>query len=281
MNPKARTEDLLYVADPGDNIIRVFSLVRGRQVGQLSENNEPNGACVDAQGRVFFPEFQGGKVVEYAHGRKGPKAFLNGTAGAAFSCSIDPTSGNLAVTNFVGSGNTQGNVMIYQRARGAPLTYTDPNIYKYFFCGYDVRGNLFVDGQAQSPPVFKFAELAKGSSMFTDITLNRNINWPGQVQWDGQYMAIGDQTTTSIYRFLISGSAGTLQGTTILTGASNVQDFWLHGPHVIASNEFNVNSQGYTEALFYKYPAGGAPIKTVGRRQLSIEGVTVSLAHER
>jgi hypothetical protein len=283
MEPKARTEDLLYVADPGDNIIRVFSLARGKLVGQLSENYQPNGACVDRRNNVFFPEAHRGDVIEYAHGRKRPEQALKGTAVVAFSCSIDPTTGNLAVTNFLGSGDTQGSVMIYQGANGSPVTYRDPNVYEYFFCGYDNNGNLFVDGFAPGQGVhgsggFAFAELPKGGSTFTDITLNQSINWPGQVQWDGKYVAVGDQTTTNIYQFAVSGSAGTLQATTTLSGASYVQDFWIRGSHVIVDNAFNISSQGYTEALFYNYPAGGAPIKNVGRHQLTMEGVTVSLA---
>lgn len=281
MDPKAQTEDLLYVADPGDDIIRVFSLARGKQVGQLSEDYAPEGACVDARANVFFPENNRGNVVEYAHGDKRPAKVLKGAAVRGFSCSIDPSTGSLAVTNFVGSGDTSGSVMIYQHAKGSPMIYSDPNIYTYFFCGYDANGNLFVDGQAYSPPRFVLAELAKGGSTFTDITLNQKIDWPGQVQWDGRYVAVGDQTTTDIYQFSISGSQGTLQGTTSLKGASYIDDFWIYGPHVIISNEFNVSSQGYTNAVFYNYPAGGTPIKSVGRHQLTMEGVTVSLARKR
>lgn len=277
MDPQAKSEELLYVADPGDDVIRVFSLVRHKLVGELSEFYEPEGACVDARGSVFFPEFNRGEVVKFPHGRKLPRVLLKGTAVRAFSCSIDPTTGNLAVTNFVGSGDSQGSVMVYPHGQGTPATYTDANIYEYYFCGYDADGNLFVDGIGPSVSGgFQFAELPKGGTSFTDITLDHTINWPGQVQWDGQYIAIGDGSSTDISRFAISGSSGTLEGTTALESSSTMEDFWIYGSNVVVADEFNVSSHGYTEAQYYRYPAGGSAFKRAGRKELTMVGVTVS-----
>jgi len=280
MSSGARREDLLYVADPSQGFIRVLSLNRRALVGLLYQDNEPNGMCTDKASDVFVPGFNGGHVVEYAHGLKKPKAKLTPAATRSMSCSVDPSTGNLAVTTFEADSGSAGNVAIYQQAQGAPTTYSDPAIFEYFFCGYDGNGNLFVDGLGPSGGGggFVFAELPKGSRAFTNITLNQTITQPGQVQWDGQYVAIGDQTTTSIYRFAIAGSAGTLEGTTKLNGATTVNDFTIHAPDVIAANAYTTHSIAYTEALFYHYPAGGRIRKVAGSAKYTMEGLAVSLS---
>ncbi len=280
MDPGARHEDLLYIADPGDGFIRAYSLTHRKLVGLLYQSNEPNGMCVDKANDVFVPGFNGGEIVEYAHGLRKPKAKLVQVAVRSMSCSIDPSTGNLAVTTFEGNTGTAGNIAIYANAQGSPTTYSDPAIFEYFFCGYDASGDLFVDGLAPSSRGggFVLAELPKGSSTFTNITLNQTIGQPGQVQWDGTDLAVGDQTTTNIYRFAISGSGGTLQGTTKLKGATTVDDFTIHAPDVIVTNAYTVHSVGWTEALFYHYPAGGRIRKVAGDDKYTIEGVGVSLA---
>ncbi|MGB6601885.1 MAG: hypothetical protein WBE77_12470, partial [Candidatus Cybelea sp.] len=103
-------------------------------------------------------------------------------------------------------------MVLYTHARGTVKeTYTDVQINDMWFCGYDSEGNLFVDGDFDSgTPVF--AELPRGAKTFTDLTLDRKFGTPGPMQWDGTYLAIGDQNATTIYRFAISGSKGTAKG---------------------------------------------------------------------
>jgi hypothetical protein len=142
-------------------------------VGLLYQSNEPNGMCVDKANDVFVPGFNGGDVVEYAHGLRNPKAKLVQAGVHSMSCSIDPSTGNLAVTTFEGNGGTAGNVAIYAQAQGAPTTYSDPAILQYFFRGYDANGNLFVDGIAPGGGGgprggFVLAELPKGM-MFVNV----------------------------------------------------------------------------------------------------------------
>jgi len=279
IDQSAKTEDLFYVADPNNGFIRVYSLLRHKLVGLLYQTNEPNGVCVDKAGDVFVPGFNGGSIYEYGHGLKRPKAKLIPAALQSMSCSVDPSTGNLAVTTFEGSSGNAGNVAVYQQALGTPAIYSDPAIFEYFFCGYDTNGNLFVDGLAPSSAGggFVFAELPKGSTTFTNITLNQAISKPGQVQWDGKHIAIGDQTTTNIYRFAISGSAGTLQGTTALTGATTVNDFWIHGTNVLVANAYSVSSVAYADVLFYRYPAGGTIRFVTANGKYAIAGLGVSL----
>jgi hypothetical protein len=96
------------------------------------------------------------------------------------------------------------------------------------FAGYDDDGNLYVDGtHTESSPTFEFAELPKGTSTFTNITLNQTVGWPGSVQWDAKYTAVGEQVTPDVYEFLVSGSAGTFEHTTPINGVIHDNAFWI------------------------------------------------------
>jgi hypothetical protein len=279
MAPDAVTQDLLYVGgNSGD--VTVYSYPKGRLVGTLKNPYFflPAGECVDKASNIFITDLGANKIFEYRHGGTKPLQILQSAAGDPTGCSIDPTTGNLAVTS-LGRGSG-GNVAIYPPARGTPTTYTDPNIYSYFFCGYDPGGNLYVDGQAYNPKPFKFAELPKGSGSFTDIKLPLKMYFPGGVQWDGKYVAVGDQAhesqqTAIIYQFAISGSTGTLKGTTTLNSSNDVQQFWIQGHRIIGGNHPNNDVQ------YWNYPAGGNPTKTITKGIGGPIGMTVSLAPNR
>jgi hypothetical protein len=270
MAPDAVTQDLLYVGgNSGD--VTVYSYPRGRLLGTLTGFYLPAGECVDGVGDVFITDMGLGKIFEYRHGGKKPIQTLQAAANAPAGCAVDPTTGNLAVTS-LGGGGSGGNVAIYPHAQGTPMTYTDPNIYYYYWCGYDPKGNLYVDGQAYAPETFELAELPHGSNTFTNITLNQTINWPGGVQWDGKYVAVGDQAARAIYQFTISGSNGTVEGTTNLNHATDVHQFWIQGRVVIGGNHSLNNVQ------YWPYPAGGNPTKTITKGVGGPVGMTVSLA---
>src|SRR5580698_875840 len=211
MLPDAKSKDLLYVGDIYD--VTVYSYPQGKLEGRLNGFYEIGGECVDAKGDVFVVNTLGGKIVEYAHGGKKPIQTLRATGYEPADCAIDPTTGNLAVTIF--GGASSGELAIYQDAKGTPTLYTDPDFLNYGYCGYDDNGNLFIDGGNEDHAVV-FAELAKGASSFLNLTLDQSFNDTGAIQWDGKYLDVGDQNTSNIYRFSISGSQGTEVGVTQL-----------------------------------------------------------------
>jgi hypothetical protein len=142
------------------------------------------------------------------------------------------------------------------------------------FVGYDGRGNLFVDGYSEQGGQFAMAELPAGTHSFETVTLNQTIVLPGAIQWDGKYLAVGDQVSlygpSTIYEFSMSGSTGTLVNTTPLSDSCDVLQFWIHGKRVITSNYCA------SHVLYFDYPAGGSSTKTISDKLQEPGGVTVS-----
>lgn len=259
MAPDAKRHDLLYVSDSfpyGSNDVYVYSYPRGRLKGKLTGFNEPSGQCADKAGNVFIANFGASEILEYAHGGTSPINTLSDPGYYPLGCSIDPTTGNLAVTNRLSTSFTAGDVAIYANASGTPTSYTAPNFYYYEFCGYDNRGNLYIDGTTKASGL-EYADLPSGGTSFSDLMLNQSIGFPGGVQWHGTHLAIGDQSAAVIYQFAIRGNNGTKVGSTPLTGSKDVVQFWIQGKKVIGPDA------GLAHVAFYNYPAGGSPTKTI------------------
>ena len=289
IDPAAKNDDLLYVSDLLAQVVDIYTYRHGHKlVGTLTGFFNPEGLCVDKAGDVWVTNDTSlgvHQITEYAHGGTTPIQTLNDPDGRANGRSVNPKTGDLAVADFWGPSEGIGNVAVYPHASGSPSFYSNPNIFYYYYCGYDDKGDLFVDGETQGS-VFGLGELAKGGNTLNFIPVNETIYLPGGVQWDGKYLAVGDQVavkhnfTSVIYQFSISGSAGTDVGTTILTGSAQVAQFWIparrkagEGTHVIGPN------QNGADTLFWDYPSGGNPIKTISGETDPV-GATISLARK-
>jgi NHL repeat len=269
MAPDAAEIDLLYVSDVGSNAVYAYSYPGGALKGTLKGFARPSGLCVDKAGDVFVTDLTAFRIFEYRHGGANPIAKLKDPGYEPGDCSVDPTTGNLAVTNVSKPYTGAGNLLIYPKAKGPPKRYRDPAIVYYQFCSYDDNGDLFLDGMNAGK--FEFAKLPAGASSFTDITLNESFSYAGAVQWNGGAVAVGDYEQNVIYRFSISGRDGTEIGVTHLKGADFPIGFWLQGSRVIAPNDDGAN------VMFWNYPAGGSHTKLI--RGLHYPwGATVSLA---
>jgi len=268
MAPDAATHALLYVSDYSYNEVFVYSYPQAKLVGTLTGLSNPDGICTDKSGNVWIVNNSAGNAVEYKHGGTTPIATLNIGSANAVSCSVDPTTGNLAATVLDTYGSGQGYVAIFTHAKGSPKYYMDSEMYAVYFCGYDDKGNLFVDGdQNGRSTAFQFAELPRGKKTFTNITLKgATINFPGNVQWDGKHVAVGDQLYQdypelgAIYQ--TTGAGGKIIGKTVLNDYGDIEGFWVEGKTVIGP-DFCINgcTQG-SSVGFFKYPAGGKPTKT-------------------
>ena len=81
--------------------------------------------------------------------------------------------------------------------------------------------------------------------------------FPGAVQWDGKYVTVNDQDAHAIYRYTVSGTQATLEGTVSLKGSSDCVETWIAKTIVFCPDA------GLNEVLIYRYPAGGTPIATL------------------
>jgi len=263
MAPSTSSENLLYITGACGGIC-VFSYPGDTLVGELADSNTPLGECVDKSGDVFIADFgyDGGTpgIVEYAHGGTSPIVTLNDPGYYPGVCSIDPTTGNLAVTS-ESTGVGTDVVAIYADAKGDPADYLDPKIYYMGSCGYDDKGNLFVDGQYDHQGTFELDEMLAGSSNFKRIKLAQAPGSPLKLQWAGKYLALAASSSV-IYHVAVKGSKGTIVGTTLLNGPVTESEgqFWIQGSTIIQPY---ASGTGPEVVGFWKYPTGGRVRKII------------------
>jgi len=276
MAPDAKTKDLVYVSDYNANIVYVLSYPQLTLEGEIKgEGLTPIGLCTDAKQNVWVAYSFTELLREYAHGGTSPIATLYmKTAGSPNGCSVDPSTGDLAVT--VLGYSSDGDVAIFKRAQGTPKIYTySGGAFYAQFCGYDDKGNLFVDASVRTSGFsFLFAELPKGGSALQKIVLTGGrVYFPGQVQWDGKYVTVTDQyyqnqDQPGIYR--TTGAGGEIVGSTSLDAVGRVAQLWIEGATVVVPNQTQASVE------LFKYPGGGL-VQSVGGFDRPI-GATVSLA---
>jgi hypothetical protein len=259
--PEAKRGDLLYISEYGGGVVDVFSFPRGEQVGALSGFNSAQGECVDKNGDVFVlnANINQGQpsILEFAHGGTSPIATLEDNNQDPYGCSVDPLTGNLAVSN------QSGAVAIYAKAEGNPTYLTDPYQELMLWCGYDHSGNLFVDGLNRKINP-QFDELPKGRTTFNALTLDKTIGFPGNIQWDGSHLAVGDdqyqgKNTSAIDQVDVSGSNGSIVGTTVLNGSEQIFGAWIEGNRVIGPEE----GPSFDQVDYWRFPAGGDSTKSL------------------
>jgi hypothetical protein len=265
--------NLLYVTnEPGT--VNFYSWPEGSYRGTLSGNfTEPFGLCSDSAGNVFVTDYVRQLIFEYAHGAKKHFKELKPPRGwfDPSGCSVDPTTGNLAVTL-----NKSG-VVIYPKAAGTPATYQNSSFDEYAFCGYDGAGNLFVDGNGAGPSYpFEFAELPAGGSTLKSGKLDQNIKWPGGVQWDGEYLTVGDYAKSVVYRFSMHGAKGTRIGWTPLLRAHQPQQYVIWGARLIAPSKAYYSSSTPSQLLIYGYPAYSNARRSITKKVDYPNAVTIS-----
>jgi hypothetical protein len=266
---------LLYVAYSG--AVNLYSWPALGSLGTLTEYGQVYGICSDAKGDVYIPDDEAGKIYEYAHGGKKAIKTLDDSYGEAQACSVDPVTGNLAVTNFVGPGSAAGNLLVYPGASGSPTMYTASGFDLYFFPAYDDKGNVFVNGNSGvGSATGLLAELPKGGSSLESITMNQTIGFVGGLMWDGKYLAYGDQINNVIYQFTVSGTQATEEGATTLDDSDDVFQFWVTGiKKGRQGTEIAAADYGSGAAEVYDYPGGENDIASVTGLD-GPEGVTIS-----
>jgi hypothetical protein len=192
--PGAKAQSLLYISDLGANAVDVYSYPDLKLAGSLHDFGSVAGLCSNKAGEVFVVD-EAGPVDVYAHGGSSPIRTLQ-TSGAPYGCAVDPTTGNLALTNL--SSYLYSAVWVYPKAKGTPVKYNNDQIDSTYFCGYDASGNLIVDGWNRTAQ-FILVELPKNGKSLRLLNFGKTGTTPGGVQWDGKYVAVGDKGSGVIY----------------------------------------------------------------------------------
>lgn len=277
MTPAAAKQDLLYVSDARGHV-DVFDYPTGKRAGVLTGFQSPAGLCSDRSGNVFVVDTNALEVLEYKHGGTKPIKTLYTFGFFPFGCAVDSASGDVAVADIASATEAAGALSIFH-GNELPSTYQDSAINAYFFCSYDDHGNVFVDGADVGSYHTEFAELPKGGTSFTEISLDKTIGYPGGVQWDGKYMAVQDSASRILYRFKLTGSKGKSVGSVRFTGDKStlVHQFWIQAPSIVMP--YGSTYRQVRQVGFWPYPAGGSATKTFSvKRATELVGVTVSLA---
>lgn len=271
----ASASDLVYVTN-GCGGTCIVSYPEGKVVGHLDVGNGLNaGVCADGQGNVYVShnsDSQGSEVVEYAHGGTTPIATFGLPGVAAAGCSVDPTSGNLAVM----FQDSDYNVAIFTTGSQEPELYSAR--VGGFSCAYDPSGDLFVGGLYDGEAAL--SELPNGGSNFEALSLKDTeaIQGAGQVQWYGKYLsytsAFGGYAF--IYRLSISGTSATVVETTHLAGEKWLWYPWIYQGKILVPY---TRRHLYADTLgIWDYPKGGRVARKFASFGSSgLESVTVSV----
>jgi hypothetical protein len=205
--PRNERDTALHLPNP---IHRCRFRVWGTLVGTLSGISGAWAACADKEGTVFISTTVGynPEILEYKHGEKNPTAVVEDGNSAYFpyDCSVDPSTGNLAVANAQAYyGESSGNVAIYAGAQGTPTFVSDSRIPYPLSCAYDSKGNLYVEG-SDSSRALKFAVIKHTEQCFKSFSLNTELCCSGPVIWKNDRLDVA--AGLSIYEFKIKGRSG-------------------------------------------------------------------------
>ncbi|MBV8530017.1 MAG: hypothetical protein JO104_01765 [Candidatus Eremiobacteraeota bacterium] len=276
---------ILYATANTGKVIYAFSYPLGARIGQIAPPKTValEGICNDPYGDIYVTALSGaarsnqllGHVYEYQHGGTRPVQHWEFTGLEPFGCSYDAATANLAVAT-ASLGIQAGALFVVNTNTQRENVYYSYTIGNFYYCGYDAKSNLFVNGQGAGTQMY-FAELRKGATALTDVALGHTISVSGmgQVQWDGHYVTVEDLTASAILRLHISGSRATVAGTTHLSSWNGPTLSWIDGSSVVIPTGTGGATLGE-----WRYPRGGKPSKTV-KAPTGLFSVTVSAGSVR
>lgn len=262
---------LLYVSNYNDSRVLVRDYPSGNPVKTLTGFSNPQGMCADtADHNVFITNTGAENVLEYAYGASSPSKTYGDPNEYPVACSVDPTSGNLAIGNIFGTTTGLGGVTICSNPSNCK-TYTQGVLASVYAIAYAGNGDLYVSGLDSFG--FAMAYLRAGGTTWKAVAYSGPaITFPGGMQWDGKYLAVGDQSGPSgysvIYRCKASGASVSCDDRVVdLKSSTDVAQFFIKpgAKGVVGPASEPVEGSGIAT---WPYPAGGEPSKFApfGRR---------------
>jgi hypothetical protein len=269
MLPEAKSSDLLYVGSSATNHVYVYTYPGGTLVGTLMGLDDPLGLCSDANGNVWITNADNSHgnayIVGYAHGGTSPIATLADSGFTPQACSVDSTTGNLAIAN------QTDDVAVYRNAQGQRRLYlTSCCVYGPETITYDGSGDaIFADWRTLS------GWLPKGHSKVEKFVLQPPLSKHGPFQWDGQNLGVltfsKARHEEEVIRYKVSGGVAHQAGTVSLNGVNVSGQFWIQGSGIA------LTAPAAGNVYFFDYPKGGNPTTTISGLK-DPYGVTVSVA---
>jgi hypothetical protein len=254
-------DPLIYGFSDGADVGAIYDYQTGKEYGTFDESPlKPNGICSDTRGDVFLTGSTGSSaaVYEYPYGETSPSATVSFAASEVGRCSVDATTGNVAVVA------ESGPVYVLSNFQGPPKKYFYKRYCTYYMSvGYDAGGNLFLLCDSG------LAELRKGQTRFKPISVSGFPNYPMDLQWDGKYLAITGLHYTAkgnahaVYRFSVSRSHATLIDAVTFadfSGSSAVETWIQPSLGIMVAPHTTLKRYAYLDV--WKYPAGGKPVAT-------------------
>jgi len=241
--------------------VYMFDYNTGASLGQLAAPpegfNEPQGACSDTSGNIYFGNTGMSTVDEYNHSGSYIST-LSDPGQFPVGCAFDKTTGHLAVLNIIDTSGGPGSVSIYQ---GSTLenTYSVPNMLRVYFGGYMGKSGVLYFSGSDSSGFAQYDSLTGGT--VADVGIHgATIGFPGTVAWSAatQWMNVADQDTFSAPTLYQVDASGNVQGSTVLE-CTQVSDFCdpvqmpIKGPGIVAPDAVLLSANRFA------YPAGGAP----------------------
>ena len=165
MSPDARRMALLYITNANARTVFVYSYPKGTMEGELTGFKEPYGVCSDKAGDIWIVDDETQRSPNTRTAARADRT-LNDPGEYPAGCSVDPATGNLAVTNFETFSRGPGSVSIYKKAKGKPKLYSDAAISRRWYCSYDDRGDLFVDGYQSVAAAFSWRSYRTGALLY-------------------------------------------------------------------------------------------------------------------
>lgn len=275
MAPNSSSQDLLYVSN-GSNV-NVYSYPGLTIVGQLAFFGYAGSECSDSSGNVFIIDGYRSRVVEVAHGGTQPIGTWSTPQMDPIGCAVDPTSGDLAVTNGGGAHGSGGSLAVFAGINKAPTIYIDPKVPGYAYCAYDPQGNLYFDGLS-SQDNFIIDELPHGGTTLEELKLDfQPGEAPAGVQWAGKYLAVGQDLRPTIFQYRLKGMRAIRITQTPLQSAYWIHQFLIVGKQVIVPNVYYHGYEEESNLLFFSYPHGGEDTNGIAPGQITY-GVALSRA---
>lgn len=275
--------DLIYVSD-ADSEVTVYNLAKQTLVGVLTHFDQPMGECVDAGGDVYIADYSAEKIFEYAHGGAKPIKTLDDSPYTPYECAVDPTTGDLAVTNYGGTSKS-GNVTIWPKGSGQPTAYADSALIYFFSCAYDRNGNLLLSGSPDGR-TGAFAWLPHGGSQLIKIAIpGPKSGWTWYsidgVQWDGEYFVL--DYGQSFYRISV------IHGLAYYIGDIHLTDYaefygpaFIYTPNSTSKSQQILGGETSTSSSYavgsFDYPGGTGPLFKIAHGVFRPFGVAVSPA---